>query len=119
MAWGYFQRTGDIVHDAEHVGKGYSGYGGYCNKADFEHVRDNGPIPRGWYRIGHAENHAKLGPYAMSLTPVGHTAHGRTGFYIHGESKKNFGGASTGCIILSLDIRKTIANSGDVDLQVI
>lgn len=119
MAWMYFQRTGDIVHNVEYVGQGYSGYGGYCNKADFEHVRNQGPIPRGWYRIGHARKSSSTGPYTMNLIPVGHDAHGRTLFRIHGDSRTTPGGASTGCIILPLVIRKKIAESGDTDLQVI
>jgi hypothetical protein len=119
MPWSYFQRTGDIVHNGEYVGKGYSGYGGYCNRADFEHEKNQGPIPRGWYTIGHARNSPRLGSYSMNLIPVGHNAHGRTLFRIHGDSRAHPGGASTGCIILSLEIRKQIANSGDIDLQVI
>jgi hypothetical protein len=86
---------------------------------DFEHMHNQGPIPRGRYRIGHAEYHPKLGSYAMSLTPVSHYTHGRTGFYIHGDSIKFPGTASTGCIILPLDIRKKIAESGDIDLHVV
>ena len=117
MAWMYFQRTGDIAHGGQFIGKGYSGYGGYCNQSWAEDRENEGPIPRGKYRIGPADGHK--GPYTMRLTPVGHSAHGRDKFLIHGDSRKIPGGASHGCIVLLYDIRKKIAESGDNDLQVI
>ena len=55
----------------------------------------------------------------MSLTPVGHLAHGRTAFLIHGDSIKHPGDASEGCIILGPHIRTRIAASGDTVLNVI
>lgn len=117
MTWGYFQRTGDIVHNGQYVGKGYSGYGGCCNQSWAEDRKNEGPIPRCEYAIGPANG--DKGPYTMSLTPVGHRAHGRTGFLIHGDSRKFPGTASTGCIVLLYDIRKKISESGDTDLEVI
>jgi hypothetical protein len=119
QVWAYYVITGDIAHGGYLLGKGYSGYGGFCNNPDLEFAFDRGPIPRGRYKIGYAEHNHKMGPYAMSLTPVGHTAYGRSGFYIHGDSKKQPGAASTGCIILPHNIRKMIAHSGDHDLEVI
>ena len=53
----------------------------------------------------------------MPLTPVGHDALGRSGFFIHGDSIK--GGASHGCIVLPRPVRLFIANSGDQDLTVV
>ena len=119
MAWIYYQQTGDIGHGGYFLGKGYSGYGGFCNNPDLEFACDRGPIPRGRYRIGSPEYHPKLGRHSMRLTPVGHNAYGRTGFFIHGDSSKTPGGASHGCIILAFDVRTKIANSGDFDLEVI
>ena len=120
MSWIYSQSTGYIIQNGtgQCLGQGYSGNSGYCNKPDFEHVRDYGPIPRGRYRIGHAHYSANTGSYSMNLTPVDHHAHGRTLFRIHGDSRKLPGGASHGCIVLPLDIRKKIAESGDIHLQV-
>jgi hypothetical protein len=117
--WMYFQRTGDIVHNGEHTGQGYSGKGSYCNNPLFEYLPDEGPIPKGRYRIGHAYHSSALGPYTMNLTPVGHNARGRTLFRIHGDSRRTPGGASSGCIVLSLDIRQKISASKDTNLEVI
>ena len=55
----------------------------------------------------------------MTLTPVGHTANGRTNFLIHGDSTNHPGDASEGCIVLSRTIRQAIAVSGDTDLEVV
>jgi hypothetical protein len=54
----------------------------------------------------------------MRLTPVGHNARGRSGFLIHGKSKKHPEDSSEGCIILDHDQRKAIAQSGDRELVV-
>ena len=115
--WMYFQRTGDICHNAQYVGHGYSGYGGYCNQWWAEDRANEGPIPRGRYKIGHPTHHR--GPLTMRLTPVGHNARGRTGFLIHGDSRLIPTGASTGCMVLPFDVRKKIADSVDTDLDVI
>jgi hypothetical protein len=121
MSWIYSQSTGYIIQNGsgQCLGQGYSGYGGCCNIPDLEHLHNEGPIPRGWYRIGRAEYNPSTGPYSMRLTPVGHHALGRTKFLIHGDSRQLPGGASHGCIVLPLDIRKKIDESGDTDLQVI
>jgi hypothetical protein len=55
----------------------------------------------------------------MALTPVGHTALGRTHFLIHGDSVKNPGDASEGRIILDRKTREAIAKSNDTELVVI
>jgi hypothetical protein len=38
----------------------------------------------------------------LLLNPVGHTAHGRRSFQIHGDSARRPGLASSGCIVLLL-----------------
>jgi hypothetical protein len=55
----------------------------------------------------------------FDLTPEGHSALGRTEFLIHGDSKKNPGSASEGCIVLSPEIRGRIAESGVTKLLVV
>jgi hypothetical protein len=55
----------------------------------------------------------------FNLEPDGHDAHGRTQFLIHGDSKLNPGNASEGCIILSAEVRKKIAESGVSRLRVV
>lgn len=118
MAWIYSQTLGTVWHDTEEVGIGYSGKEGGCNKPMSETKVGYGPIPRGLYRIGAAYKHPRLGSCTMNLSPVGHTAHGRTAFRIHGDSGRTPGAASEGCIILPLAIRKAIDNSNDKELFV-
>jgi hypothetical protein len=53
----------------------------------------------------------------MDLTPVGHTALGRSQFLIHGDNVRH--DASQGCIILPRDIRDQISNSRDNQINVV
>ena len=55
----------------------------------------------------------------MALMPIGHNAHGRTHFLIHGDSIAHPGDASEGCIALSHAARQAIAISGDTELEVV
>lgn len=119
--WTYHQRSGRLLRDGALVGLGYSGDGpaptdGRNNPA-MEAVRGKGPIPRGLWRIGLPRDSRRVGPHAMDLTPVGHDAHGRTAFMIHGDDKEN--DASRGCIILSRALRRRISGSGDRQLEVV
>jgi hypothetical protein len=54
----------------------------------------------------------------MNLSPIGHNAHGRTAFRIHGDSRLRPGTASEGCIVLPLAIRQKIADSNDKEIFV-
>ena len=81
-----------------------------------ENVADTGPIPTGRYSIGRPHRSARTGPHVMNLTPMGHNAHGRTAFQIHGNNATN--NASNGCVILPRNVREQISNSGDADLTV-
>ena len=84
-----------------------------------EYLEDQGPIPRGQYTIGGAVDREDKGPVTMSLTPVGHNAHGRTSFLIHGRSRERPDDSSTGCIVLDRFERQSIAASGDTVLVVV
>lgn len=119
MPWQYSQSTGQVTWNGQAVSVGYSGRGAGRNNPQLEHMRDIGPIPRGQYSIGAAHIHPGKGPLTMTLTPVGHTARGRTAFLIHGDSRNHPGDASEGCIILPPDIRRRISASGDTDLEVV
>lgn len=117
----FSQSTGQFTKDGKFVAKGYSGYGlqkasGRQNPA-MEHVVARGPIPRGLWKIGAPYNSKKVGDYALVLEPVGHNAHGRSAFRIHGDNRAN--NASNGCIILPRPIREYIWKSGDRDLTVV
>jgi hypothetical protein len=120
MTWRYDQSTGDLFHDDTFIGTGYSGAGRTLaegrNNPAMEAVRMKGPIPAGQWLVGPAGTNAQTGPVSMDLTPVGHDAHGRTAFLIHGDNSAN--NASEGCIIMARGIRDEIAASPDRELMV-
>lgn len=123
-AFVYSQSTGlmyieDYDGNRAVVGRGYSGHGRYKNDPNAEGCVGLGPIPKGVWKIHDPVSHRKLGPIAMYLEPIGHAAHNRSEFFIHGDSTKKPGEASQGCIILGPTTRKLIANSGINVLDVI
>lgn len=120
MPWTYSQSTGQLRHNGQLVGTGYSGAGltsatGRNNPA-MQNIANQGPIPQGQWQIGVAYNHPSKGPTVMALTPVGHNAFGRTAFLIHGNNAQD--NASEGCMIMGPVIRQQIASSGDTTLTV-
>jgi hypothetical protein len=80
-------------------------------------VANHGPIPQGEYHMGEAYHHPTKGPNSMNLSPVNHTAFGRTGFMIHGNNLQN--NASQGCIVMGPAMRQQMAQSDDRVLQVV
>lgn len=119
MPWEYSQSTGQLSRDGQPIGIGYSGRGTGRNNPALERMRNLGPIPQGRYRIGTQYTHPTKGPITMTLTPVAHTAHGRTHFLIHGDSTRHPGDASEGCIVLNRHVRQTIAASGDTEIRIV
>lgn len=120
MTWQYTQSTGEIKLNGELCGIGYSGAGSGKNNPEAEAQHNVGPIPRGGYTIGEPQDTTTHGPFVLRLTPVaGNFCCGRSGFLIHGDSVKNPGSASEGCIILPRAVRENIWESGDADLEVI
>lgn len=119
MTWQYSQRTGRLQWNGRDISIGYSGKGAGRNNPLMENARSIGPIPRGRYRIGPRYTHPAKGPVTLALTPVGHTAYGRTHFLIHGDSIRHPGDASEGCIILDRAARQAIAASGDIEIEVV
>jgi len=119
--WTYVQKTGELLKDGKHVAYGYSGHGPGLNNPEMQSVHDVGPLPCGKYTFGHPENHPHLGPYSIPLiADPTNNMFGRSGFFCHGERVSSEPGqASHGCIILPRDVRETIWNSGDRDLEVI
>lgn len=99
------------------IGIGYSGTGDGKNNPEMEAVRMIGPLPRGDYEIGPIYDTLHLGPRVMPLTPIGHDALGRSGFFIHGDNAKH--DASHGCIILPRGVRELIGAAGDRHLRVV
>jgi Protein of unknown function (DUF2778) len=120
MAWTYHQRAGSIYskNAAQPTGQGYSGFETGRNNPALGWMHDVGPIPAGaWKIIKPAYDDPHLGPIVMKLEPVGHDAHGRTDFRIHGDNITS--NASHGCIILAHGTRQIIAASDDCDLMVV
>ena len=120
MPWEYKVSTGVLSKDnVQQPYKGYSGKGVGKDRPAMEASSNIGPIPAGNYTIGASYKHPTKGPEVMKLAPVGHNAHGRTNFLIHGDSKAHPGKASEGCIVLGQSARKAIANSHDTQLVVL
>lgn len=121
MKFTFEQKTGRFLGlDGKVLATGYAGHGAGVNNPGMEAVRAVGPIPRGEWSIGQAyKSKTGLGPVVMNLDPVGHDAHGRTLFRIHGDNGKGDRSASHGCIILPPAVRRLIAASGVTRLVVV
>lgn len=113
MTWEYNQKTGEMRHNGQLVSQAYSGMGEHKNKTASEGVKDNGPIPRGYWRITGHDN--SKSPWTLRLHPVAGTqTFGRDGFLIHGDNPRTIGSSSHGCIIINgMNLRKSIFDSGD------
>jgi len=61
----------------------------------------------------------QLGPLAMPLEQISGESFGRDDFLIHGDSTARNRTASTGCIVLPMEVRRLILDSGDTRLVVI
>lgn len=111
--WTYSQTTGELAHDGQVEGTGYSGTGNGRNNPIMQTVENVGPIPQGTYQIGPAYDEVPgLGPCVMHLDPIdGTDTYGRSAFRIHGDNVRD--DASHGCIILGPFMRHLIAASVD------
>ena len=107
MGWSWDQSEGALYFDGRWVARGYSGRGEGRNNPAMEAVRGVGPIPAGRWRIGLPRTSTRTGPHVMDLTPMGHDAHGRSAFQIHGDNAA--GDASSGCIVLPRAFRELIS----------
>ena len=120
----YSQTSGELAfHDGANefiIGVGWAGHGIGKNNPEYQGVKETGPLPRGWYRIGQPQLHPTVGPFALRLTPLGDTEmFGRDGFLIHGASSKNYGQESKGCIVAARSLREQIHELGVQRLQVV
>lgn len=119
--WKYVQSSGAMIApDGEILRVGYSGrVPDGKNNPDLQHVRNVGPIPRGWWTMSAPANHPSKGPVVIRLVPDAATeVFGRSGFLIHGDNAS--GTASQGCIIIGgAANRQRIWDSGDHRLQVV
>ena len=119
MTWRYVQSTGELFHDAELIGTGYSGHGAGVNNPAMQSVKNVGPIPVGHYTIGPAFHHPVCGPVAMRLLPhPDNRMFNRDGLLMHGDTPSMDHTASDGCIIQQRQIRDRVDASPDRDLVV-
>lgn len=115
----YQSQTGEISLDGGGINTGYSGHGAGLNNPEMENVVGVGPIPRGkWHIVRWDDHHAGKGPIVAVLEPVGHDAHGRSAFLIHGDNSAMNHTASHGCIIAARGIREALRASGETELVV-
>jgi hypothetical protein len=116
--WTYSQTTGALAHGGCAFGTGYSGHGKGLDNPAMEAVHSVGPLPRGQWRIGPWHDHPRLGPCVAALMPLGHDAHGRSAFFIHGDNRAADHTASDGCIVFAPTLRHAMAASADTLLEV-
>lgn len=114
------QSRGELWRNGEFIAKGYAGYGEGKNNPAAQGKRGIGPIPRGKWKMTYVKNSPNTGPFTIVLVPLAGTdTLGRSEFRIHGDSIKNPGKASYGCIILGRAIRDKIWKSNDRIIEVI
>jgi lipoprotein-anchoring transpeptidase ErfK/SrfK len=97
----YVVGSGKLAFDGKHVATGYSGAPGCINDPAKERLPDRGPIPRGKWEMTFEPHHPVFGA-CYKLEPVGHTAHGRTEFFIHALVNENSRDGSKGCIVMPM-----------------
>lgn len=122
MTWVYDVRKKTFTHNGVYqFSARYAGAPGYKDNPDYECLINKGPLPRGKYRIvGIPFTHEIAGAYTLRLEPYAeNNMCGRAGFLIHGDSRKNPGAASNGCIILAPRYRQQIYDSEDREVIVI
>lgn len=124
--WIWKQAAGELWRNGELVSRGYSGKGRGKNNPALQGLAGIGPIPQGDWKLLSIYDSKLVGPRAIVVDKVDSTpgddiddVTGRGAFRIHGDSIKNPGTASKGCIILPRDVRLKIWSSGDRDLQVV
>lgn len=116
----YDQSSGKLYRDNIHIADGYSGYDLGKNNPKMEGARGIGPIPKGIWQITQRRTSKNTGPVTLTLAPHAQTdTLGRSEFRIHGDSIKNPGAASHGCIILPRVVREEIWASNERILTVI
>jgi len=125
MTWKWEQATGTLWMDGKKISSGYSGNGRGKNNPQMQAAKGVGPIPRGKWKMVEVYNSPNTGPFTIRLEAVDgtpddvHQATGRSAFRIHGDSIKNPGTASHGCIILPRSVRERLWRSAERVIEVI
>jgi len=117
----YYQSSGELHFENGTVLKGHAGIFSLSNNPDAQHLKDEGPLPRGFYTMTvRTTKYRTLWPPIIILTPChGNQMFNRDGFMIHGGGER----ASTGCIIIDGKARRELIvdaiKAGDTRLQVV
>jgi len=119
--WTYRQSSGELAHDGEIVGYGWSGWDDGINIPAMQNIPKVGPIPRGkWRIVGPPEDSPTHGPYTLRLIAEPETpTFGRSGFLMHGRSAVKPFETSRGCLVLERPLRERMWKSGDRTLEVV
>jgi hypothetical protein len=118
--WVYEIPTGNIFGPVgDLIDTGYAGAPGHKNVLADVGLKDEGPIPPGWYTMANWRDDPHEGPYTASLVPDDtNEMYGRAGFNWHGDSIEHAGCGSKGCICSSRKSRQAAAESPDHRLYV-
>jgi hypothetical protein len=130
--WTFYQKTGNLIDkNGNLISSGWSGNGLGKNNPDMQFVKDVGVLPAGLYDILAPIQNPTTGNYSLPLSPdVSNVMFGRGNFFIHGSymgeiTPDGFAvidgvkkPVSEGCIVLPLDVRTNIWESGDHLLRV-
>ena len=124
--WTYKQSTGELYRDGRYQARGYSGHEWGKNNPDAQGAQGIGPIPGGRWCMTAIEDSSRAGPHTIVLQAIDatpgddrHDATGRSAFRIHGDSIRDPGAASHGCIILPRATRIAMWQSGDHAIEVV
>lgn len=122
----YVQKTGNVYeYDGTLLGTGAAGHGKGKNNPDMQGVRGHapdpaGPLPVGFYTIDDPVNHPRLGPMAMQLLPFpDNEMFGRSGFFMHGFSTRDYENSSDGCICQNANVRQRVIDYPSEIIQVV
>lgn len=118
--WVYSQSTGKLSKDGVFMTIGYSGHAEGKNNPNMQSVPNVGPIPVGLYYIEAPIDTDTHGPFVLRLTPdPKNEMFDRSGFLVHGDSIKDPGSASHGCIIMPRYARERMWDLNDHVLRVV
>lgn len=121
MTWTYQVRTRRFYHDGIYRFSAlYAGAPGYKDDPQYQCVVNKGPLSAGKYRITAPVNSSTTGYYSLPLIPdAANSMCGRSAFMIHGDSRRDPGTASQGCIVMRPGDRRAIWLSHDHELIVL
>ncbi len=124
MSWIWTQQAGELWWNGKLISKGYAGKGRGKNNPALQAVKGIGPIPQGIWKMVGVRDSPNTGRFTISLVAQDgnqddiHQPTGRSAFRVHGDSIKNPGTASRGCIVLPRGIREKMWYSGDRVIEV-